>query len=202
MRRAWSWWRSSSARPAAWVINCCSSSRSSTWRARSPGPSFLGGSCSPCRASSARAKAPPRAPRGGGPRPALRGGGGAHAVNEGPAIVFDRVSKSFTRPDGEPFEAVRDLSFSIARGELVAILGKTGCGKSTTFNLIAGLLRPSQGRVLVDGHDPFVEFDWFRGKVGIVFQNDRLMPSRSAIDNVALGLELNKVARDEGLAVW
>jgi len=122
-------------------------------------------------------------------------------VNEGPAIVFDRVSKSFTRPDGEPFEAVRDLSFSIARGELVAILGKTGCGKSTTFNLIAGLLRPSEGRVLVDGHDPFVEFDWFRGKVGIVFQNDRLMPWRSAIENVALGLELNKVARDERLAI-
>jgi NitT/TauT family transport system ATP-binding protein len=122
-------------------------------------------------------------------------------VNEGPAIVFDRVSKSFTRPDGVPFEAVRDLSFSIARGELVAILGKTGCGKSTTFNLIAGLLRPSEGRVLVDGHDPFVEFDWFRGKVGIVFQNDRLMPWRSAIENVALGLELNKVARDERLAI-
>jgi len=122
-------------------------------------------------------------------------------VTEGPAIVFDRVSKSFARPDGEPFEAVRNLSFSIARGELVAILGKTGCGKSTTFNLIAGLLRPSEGRVLVDGHDPFVEFDWFRGKVGIVFQNDRLMPWRSAIENVALGLELNKVARDERLAI-
>jgi NitT/TauT family transport system ATP-binding protein len=122
-------------------------------------------------------------------------------VNEGPAIVFDRVSKSFTRPDGVPFEAVRDLSFSIARGELVAILGKTGCGKSTTFNLIAGLLRPSEGRVLVDGHDPFVEFDWFRGKVGIVFQNDRLMPWRSALDNVALGLELNKMARGERLAM-
>ena len=122
-------------------------------------------------------------------------------MTEGPAIVFDRVSKSFTRPDGEPFEAVRNLSFSIARGELVAILGKTGCGKSTTFNLIAGLLRPSEGRVLVEGHDPFVEFDWFRGKVGIVFQNDRLMPWRSAIENVALGLELNKVARDERLAI-
>ena len=118
-----------------------------------------------------------------------------------PEIVFDRVSKSFTRPDGETFEAVRDLSFSIARGELVAILGKTGCGKSTTFNLISGLLRPSSGRVAVEGHDPFVEFDWFRGKIGIVFQNDRLMPWRGALDNVALGLELNKVGREERLAV-
>ena len=118
-----------------------------------------------------------------------------------PEIVFDRVSKSFTRPDGESFEAVRDLSFAIARGELVAILGKTGCGKSTTFNLIAGLLRPSSGSARVKGHDPFVEFDWFRGKVGIVFQNDRLMPWRSALDNVALGLELNKVSREERLEV-
>ena len=120
---------------------------------------------------------------------------------EPPVIAFERVSKSFTRPDGGAFEAVRDLSFTIARGELVAILGKTGCGKSTTFNLISGLLRPSSGRVAVEGHDPFVEFDWFRGKIGIVFQNDRLMPWRGALDNVALGLELNKVGREERLAV-
>ena len=103
-------------------------------------------------------------------------------------------SKAFPRADGgAPFEAVRDLSFSIGRGELVAILGKTGCGKSTTFNLISGLLRPSHGRVVVQGHDPYADFAWFRGKIGIVFQNDRLMPWRTAIENVALGLELNKM---------
>jgi NitT/TauT family transport system ATP-binding protein len=115
-----------------------------------------------------------------------------------PEILFEHVSKSFPRRNGgAPVEAIRDLSFSIARGELVAILGKTGCGKSTTFHLISGLLRASGGRVVVKEHDPFAEFDWFRGKIGIVFQNDRLMPWRSALDNVALGLELNKMPRAE-----
>ncbi len=117
-------------------------------------------------------------------------------------ILFERVSKSFARGDGgAAFEAVRDLSFSVGRGELVAILGKTGCGKSTTFNLIAGLVRPSHGRVVVQGRDPYADFAWFRGKIGIVFQNDRLMPWRTTIDNAALGLELNKMARQERLDV-
>ncbi len=117
-------------------------------------------------------------------------------------ILFERVSKSFSRPGGGPaFEAVRDLSFSVGRGELVAILGKTGCGKSTTFNLISGLIRPSAGRVAVQGHDPYADFAWFRGKIGIVFQNDRLMPWRTAIENVALGLELNKVPPAQRLEI-
>ena len=115
-----------------------------------------------------------------------------------PEIEFAHVGKTFTRSDGgAPFEAIRDLSFTIGRGELVAILGKTGCGKSTTFSLISGLIRPSRGRVTVAGHDPYGDFDWFRGKIGIVFQNDRLMPWRTAIDNVALGMELNKVPERE-----
>ena len=108
------------------------------------------------------------------------------------------MSKTFLRQDGgAPVEAVCDLSFTIARGELVAILGKTGCGKSTTFNLISGLQNASSGRVQVQGHDPFAEFGWFRGKIGIIFQNDRLMPWRSALDNVVLGLELNKAPRQQ-----
>lgn len=114
-------------------------------------------------------------------------------------IVFDNVGKSFDRP-GSTY-AVRNLSFTIARGELVAILGKTGCGKSTTFNLLAGIIQPSEGRIRVKGHDPYREFDWFRGKIGIVFQNDRLMPWRTAIDNVALGLELNRVPHDERMSI-
>jgi NitT/TauT family transport system ATP-binding protein len=123
-------------------------------------------------------------------------------VNEEEEILFEHVSKVFTRADGAaPFEAVRDLNFVIGRGELVAILGKTGCGKSTTFNLISGLLRPSAGRVRVRGRDPYDDFAAFRGEIGIIFQNDRLMPWRTAIDNVALGLELNKTTRAPRLKI-
>jgi NitT/TauT family transport system ATP-binding protein len=108
-----------------------------------------------------------------------------------PVIRFDNVSKTFPTPDGKSsFVAVDKLSFEIARGEIVAVLGKTGCGKSTMFNIVAGLTEASTGTASVIGHDPFREFDFFRGKIGIVFQNDRLMPWRSALDNVLLGLQV------------
>ena len=108
-----------------------------------------------------------------------------------PFIRFQEVSKEFPRPDGSgTFLAVDRLSFEIARGEIVAVLGKTGCGKSTMFNLLSGLIEPTSGRVTITGHDPFQEFEYFRGKIGIVFQNDRLMPWRSALDNVLLGLQI------------
>lgn len=100
-------------------------------------------------------------------------------------IHFANVSKYF----GD-FCAVEDLTLDIARGEMVAILGKTGCGKSTMFNMISGLQAPSSGIVQVQGRDPFRDFDAFRGKIAIVFQNDRLLPWRTAIENVELGLEI------------
>jgi NitT/TauT family transport system ATP-binding protein len=128
-------------------------------------------------------------------------------MDDPPEILFEHVTKSFPRADGTggSFEAVRDLSFAVTRGELLAILGRTGCGKSTTFNLMSGLLRPTSGKVTVKGHDPFAEFGWFRGRIGIVFQNDRLMPWRTAFGNVELGLELNKVDKEkraEIVASW
>jgi NitT/TauT family transport system ATP-binding protein len=117
-------------------------------------------------------------------------------------IRFQDVTKVFPRPDGSgTFVAVDRLSFEIAKGEIVAVLGKTGCGKSTMFNLLAGLIEPTSGVVRVTGHDPFTEFEFFRGKIGIVFQNDRLMPWRSAIDNVLLGLEILDAEPAEAEAV-
>src|SRR5258707_5706970 len=108
-----------------------------------------------------------------------------------PVIRFRDVSKVFHRANGRgDLLAVDKLSFEVAPGEIVAVLGKTGCGKSTMFNLVAGLIEPTSGEVAVSGHNPFRDFEAFRGKLGIVFERDWLMPWRTALANVLLGLEI------------
>ena len=117
-----------------------------------------------------------------------------------PIIRFTDVSKIFRRPGGDLL-AVDGLSLAVAPGEIVAVVGKTGCGKSTMFNLIAGLIEPSAGVVRVAERDPFRDFDFFRGRIGIVFQGDRLMPWRTALGNVMLGLEILDTEPDKARAV-
>ena len=114
-------------------------------------------------------------------------------------IEFRRVSKSFLAPGGEPFFACRDLSFHVGPGEIVAIVGETGCGKSTSFNMLLGLQKPDEGEVEVLGRNPFGEVDALRGLVGIVFQSDRLLPWRTASENVAFGPEVLGVEEDKRL---
>lgn len=108
-----------------------------------------------------------------------------------PIISLNQVSKSFGKSGAaSAYVAVDRLDLAVGKGQLVALLGKTGCGKSTIFNMIAGLTEPTSGSVTVDGRNPFTEFDSFRGKMAIVFQGDRLLPWRTAVQNVELGLEM------------
>ena len=115
-----------------------------------------------------------------------------------PIISLAAVSKSFGKSGASSaYVAVDNLDLQVARGQLLALLGKTGCGKSTIFNMIAGLTEPTSGTVTVDGKNPFREFDSFRGKMAIVFQGDRLLPWRTAVQNVELGLEMLDVPADK-----
>jgi NitT/TauT family transport system ATP-binding protein len=115
-----------------------------------------------------------------------------------PIISLNQVSKSFGKSGAaSSYVAVDRLDLQIGRGQLLALLGKTGCGKSTIFNMIAGLTEPTSGDVTVDGRNPFREFDSFRGKMAIVFQGDRLLPWRTAVQNVELGLEMLDVPAEK-----
>ncbi|MBX9824731.1 MAG: ATP-binding cassette domain-containing protein, partial [Xanthobacteraceae bacterium] len=67
-------------------------------------------------------------------------------------VHLDRVGMAFTTPAGT-FRAVEPLDLEIPTGRFVSLVGPSGCGKSTLFNIIAGLLQPTEGRVLIDGED-------------------------------------------------
>jgi NitT/TauT family transport system ATP-binding protein len=97
------------------------------------------------------------------------------------------LGKSF-QLSGATIEAVRDVSFSIRRGEFVALLGPSGSGKSTVLNMIATLIRPSAGEILIDGE--LVITGRVMPNVGYVFQRDTLFPWRTVADNIGYGLQL------------
>jgi NitT/TauT family transport system ATP-binding protein len=100
------------------------------------------------------------------------------------------LSKSFQLA-GMAIEAVRDVSFSVRRGEFVALLGPSGSGKSTILNMIATLIKPSSGQILIDGAP--VVAGKAASDVGYVFQRDTLFPWRTVADNIGYGLQLSGV---------
>jgi sulfonate transport system ATP-binding protein len=99
------------------------------------------------------------------------------------AVALKNVARRFVTPTGEILSALEDFDLSIAPGEFFAIVGPTGCGKSTTLGLIAGLAKPQAGEVTlfdapVDGVDR---------RVGFVFQQDAVFPWRNVLGNVMAG---------------
>jgi NitT/TauT family transport system ATP-binding protein len=115
----------------------------------------------------------------------------------GPAISFQDVSKHFPAADGSRLEVLRDVSFDVRIGDVVAILGPSGSGKSTLLNMAAGLIFPDAGQVVVMGQRTDAAVDW--SHVGYMFQDDRLLPWRVAVRNVALALEAGSMPAAERL---
>jgi NitT/TauT family transport system ATP-binding protein len=106
-----------------------------------------------------------------------------NAGTEAAAIELIDIDFAFQTSGGPALPALRNFNMAVGRGAFVALVGPTGCGKSTTLNLIAGLTRPTSGDVLLHGK-PVVGID---PRVGFVFQADALFPWRTVIDNVVLG---------------
>lgn len=108
-------------------------------------------------------------------------------------ITVENVNKSFPLPDGKgEFNVLRDINLTIKSGEVVALLGRSGSGKSTLLRIMAGLIPPSQGRVLTQGQ-------LLRGanqNVAMVFQSFALLPWLTVLENVELGLEAQGMKRE------
>lgn len=98
----------------------------------------------------------------------------------------------------DTLDVLSDINFSVAPGEIVALVGTSGCGKSTLLNIIAGLLGHDAGSVHIEGHAVQDFNGWQR--LSYMFQEDRLLPWRSVRDNVAFGLEGRGASKPERAA--
>ena len=112
-----------------------------------------------------------------------------------PIIVAQNLSKTY-RSGRIAVSALKDVSFTVARGEFVSIVGPSGSGKSTLFYLLGGLTRATAGSVLIDGVNlanlPDAERTAVRGrKIGFVFQKFNLLPTLTARDNIEIAYEIS-----------
>src|SRR2546421_4085046 len=101
----------------------------------------------------------------------------------GLAIELRGVTKRFATPKGGIYTALRDLTMEVAPGEFCAVVGPTGCGKSTTLALISGLELASAGEVRVEGRP----VKGIADGIGYVFQTDAVFPWKTVLENVAAG---------------
>lgn len=107
-------------------------------------------------------------------------------------IELSSITQSFTKPDGNIQKILDQISFNIKEGEILAILGKSGCGKSTLLRIIAGLIKPSRGKVKYNHEATDKTFG-----ISMIFQSFALFPWLTVLENVELGLEAMDVPRIE-----
>ena len=118
-------------------------------------------------------------------------------------LKFDNVSLRYHTNDGETL-ALNDVNFCVYEKEFVAIVGPSGCGKTTILSLIAGILKPSEGKIYLDGQDinnPKNQNKHSKeyAHLGYMFQKDQLFEWRTIWKNVTLGIELQKKKKDKEL---
>jgi ABC-type lipoprotein export system ATPase subunit len=116
-------------------------------------------------------------------------------------LELSDVKKTFVQPDGTQLHILDIPEFEVAAGEQVVLVGRSGCGKTTLLHVIAGISRPTAGRVKLDGWDVTLmeeaEVDQFRAeRIGYVFQTFNLLPSFTALENVLLGMTFGRVKPD------
>ncbi|OZB88475.1 MAG: mannosyltransferase [Microbacterium sp. 14-71-5] len=116
-------------------------------------------------------------------RSAAAGAAPASAPQERSRIELVGVTKRFVSPTGTAMTALRDVDFVVEPGQFCAVVGPTGCGKSTTLTMVAGLDRPTAGVVRVGG----AVVDGIPDSTSFMFQHDALLPWKSVLQNVALG---------------
>lgn len=101
-------------------------------------------------------------------------------------IQLCKVSLDYKSKEGKIIKALQDVNLNISKGDFVGIVGPSGCGKSTLLKIIAGLITPTTGEVIVDGKKVVGPLK----NVGFAFQNPLLLPWRTIIDNVCLPFEI------------
>ena len=114
------------------------------------------------------------------------------SMSPSPAIQVENLTKSFNG-----FTAVKPISFQVERGEIFAFLGPNGAGKTTTIKMLTTLLRPNDGKILLDGFDPWQRSREARQRFGIVFQDPSLDGEQTAYENMELHGILYHVPRQE-----
>src|SRR5262245_7226682 len=118
------------------------------------------------------------------------------ASPRGAGLRLERVFKQFARDGQSAVAAVRDVSLAGAPGELVTLLGPTGCGKTTTLRIVAGVEHPDAGRVW-GGDDDVTALPVYRRSIGFVFQNYALFPHLTVFENAAYGLRVKRLDEAE-----